>query len=57
MTGENIVYDCPCEENCKRHGHCIECIRFHRKLGWPLVACMQQMLKEHKKQAASDTSR
>jgi hypothetical protein len=57
MINEETLYDCPCEENCKRHGHCVECIRFHRKLGWPLVACMQQMLKEHEKKIASNTIR
>lgn len=50
MCDEDMIYDCPCTVDCPRHRHCVSCIDHHRKLGWPLVACMQKMLKEHKAQ-------
>ena len=53
MCDEYMIYDCPCTVDCPRHGHCVSCIDHHRKLGWPLVACMQKMLKEHKAQKAA----
>ena len=62
MCDEDMIYDCPCERGlyacpsavCSpRHRHCVSCIDHHRKLGWPLVACMQKMLKEHKAQKAA----
>ncbi len=42
-----IVEDCPCTVNCVRHGDCVACIAFHRSKGWPLVACMQELLNQH----------
>ena len=53
MCDEDMIYDCPCTVDCPRHRHCVSCIDHHRKLGWPLVACMQKMLKEHKAQKAA----
>lgn len=57
MCDEDMIYDCPCTVDCPRHRHCVSCIDHHRKLGWPLVACMQKMLKEHKAQKAAQKFR
>jgi hypothetical protein len=29
MADENVVKDCPCPSNCKRHGKCYECVPHH----------------------------
>ena len=46
---EHMVKDCPCKVACKRHGNCAECISYHRAKGWPLVACMQELLDRRRK--------
>lgn len=45
---KELVEDCPCKVDCPRHGDCVACIRFHRQKGWPLVACMKELLRAHK---------
>lgn len=51
--GNKITEDCPCKVDCVRHGDCVACIAYHRKLGWPLVACMKEMLVQHEKEKNS----
>jgi len=48
MNGSaEIAQDCPCTQDCPRRGPCAACIACHRRLGWPLVACMQELWDRH----------
>ena len=39
--------NCPCTNECPRHGHCVECISHHLKTPPPnVVVCMQEKAKQ-----------
>ena len=42
-----IEENCPCTNNCPRHGNCFECLANHRDNHFIPPACIRIALEEH----------